>query len=84
MRVVCGPQIERTLNTLDGVDATVNYATERATVSFDGERVTPAELIAAIEAAGYAARLPAPNQDGLRRRAGHRRQLSRRPCSRWR
>ena len=64
----CAVRIERTLNTLDGVDATVNYATERATVSFDGERVTPGELIAAIEAAGYAARLPAPNQDGLRRR----------------
>ena len=64
----CAVRIERSLNTLDGVEATVNYATERATVSFDGGRVTPGELIAAIEAAGYAARLPASKQDELRRR----------------
>ena len=80
----CAVRIERTLNTLDGVEATVNYATERATVSFDGERVTPGELIAAIEAAGYAARLPAPDQ--ARGCAGEWSSppLSRHPCSRWR
>jgi P-type Cu+ transporter len=64
----CAIRIERTLNTLDGVQATVNYATERATVSFDGERVTPRELIAAVETAGYAARLPAESGTPLRLR----------------
>jgi Cu+-exporting ATPase len=54
----CANHIERKLNTLAGVEATVNYATERASVRFDGERVTARELIAAVEAAGYAARLP--------------------------
>ena len=57
----CASRIERKLNTLEGVEATVNYATERATVSFDGERVTPRQLVAAVEAAGYAARLPSPD-----------------------
>ncbi|HMG97335.1 MAG TPA: cation transporter, partial [Gaiellales bacterium] len=64
----CASRIERKLNTLEGVEATVNYATERATVSFEAERVTPRELVAAIESAGYAARLPSPSRGGLRRR----------------
>ncbi|MDX6599489.1 MAG: P-type Cu+ transporter, partial [Gaiellales bacterium] len=73
----CANRIERNLNRLDGVQATVNYATERASVRFDAERVTPGELVAAVEAAGYAAQLPsseaapAPAEDpsrALRRR----------------
>ncbi len=54
----CAGRVERKLNTLEGVEATVNYATEKATVRFDAGRVTPADLIAAVEAAGYAAHLP--------------------------
>jgi Cu+-exporting ATPase len=54
----CANRIERRLNKLDGVSASVNYATERATVEFDPGAVDPAELIAAVEAAGYAAELP--------------------------
>ena len=54
----CANRIERNLNRLDGVQATVNYATERASVRFDAERVSPGELVAAVEAAGYAALLP--------------------------
>jgi len=53
----CANRIERKLNKLDGVRATVNYATEKATVTHpDGTGA--AELIAAIEAAGYTAALP--------------------------
>jgi len=37
----CANRIERTLNTLDGVTASVNYATEKATVSFDAAAVAP-------------------------------------------
>jgi P-type Cu+ transporter len=55
----CANRIERTLNKLDGVTATVNYATEKASVSApDG--VDDADLIAAVESAGYTARLPRP------------------------
>ncbi|KLI05479.1 carbonate dehydratase [Mycolicibacterium conceptionense] len=54
----CAGRIERKLNNLDGVTATVNFATEKATVDVAGE-VTPQELIEAVETAGYTAQLPA-------------------------
>ena len=54
----CATRIERKLNKLPGVEATVNYATEKARVR--GEDVDSATLIAAIESAGYQAALPAP------------------------
>ena len=54
----CAVRIERKLNKLEGVDAAVNYATERASVEFDAEAVSPEELVAAVEAAGYKAALP--------------------------
>src|SRR4051795_2113468 len=58
----CANRIERKLNKLDGVSATVNYATEKAKVSYDPDvaGVTTDELIAAVAAAGYTARLPEP------------------------
>ncbi|MBW4780017.1 heavy metal translocating P-type ATPase [Rhodococcus fascians] len=52
----CANRIERKLNKLDGVSATVNYATEKARVTSDG--VATEALIAAVEAAGYTASLP--------------------------
>ena len=55
----CATRIEKRLNKLEGVEATVNYATENAAVHFDPLRVAPEDLIAAIEAAGYQARLAA-------------------------
>ena len=54
----CANRIERKLNKLDGVTATVNYATEKATVDFDAATVAPEQLVAAVEAAGYQAVLP--------------------------
>ena len=54
----CAARIERRLNQLDGVTATVNYATGRAYFSALGGR-EPGELIGAIESAGYTAELPA-------------------------
>ncbi len=54
----CATRVERRLNRLDGVTATVNYATERATVEFDPEAVAPEQLVEAVEAAGYEAALP--------------------------
>ncbi len=54
----CAARVELGLNRLDGVEASVNYATEHATVTFDTARVEPAQLVAAVEAAGYRATLP--------------------------
>ncbi len=55
----CAARIEKRLNRLDGVTATVNYATEHATVDLP-PGVAPADVIAAVEAAGYTAALPRP------------------------
>ena len=55
----CAARIEKKLNKLDGVTATVNYATEKAKVTY-GESISPRELVATIEATGYTAALPVP------------------------
>ncbi|MEV8634069.1 heavy metal translocating P-type ATPase, partial [Streptosporangium sp. NPDC051023] len=57
----CANRIERKLNRLDGVTATVNYATERAKISFNGN-VSPQDLVAEVEKAGYTAELPAEEE----------------------
>jgi Cu+-exporting ATPase len=49
----CANRVERNLNQLEGVNATVNYATEKARVEFDPETVAPEHLVDAVEAAGY-------------------------------
>ncbi len=53
----CAARVEKKLNSLDGVEASVNLATELASVSYAGVRVD--ELIRAVEAAGYTAEVPA-------------------------
>ncbi|HVE69411.1 MAG TPA: heavy metal translocating P-type ATPase, partial [Solirubrobacteraceae bacterium] len=55
----CARRVERKLNELEGVSATVNYATERATVDYDPAAIGGEELVAAVESAGYQAVLPA-------------------------
>ena len=62
----CANRIERKLNKLDGVTATVNYATEKARVEYDPGAVAPEQLVGAVEAAGYQAALPStePASDG--------------------
>jgi Cu+-exporting ATPase len=70
----CANRVARKLNEVGGVSATVNYATEKATVDYDAAAVAPEQLIAAVEAAGYQAVLPSaapPEEDEtapLRRR----------------
>jgi P-type Cu+ transporter len=54
----CAMRIEKKLNKLDGVAATVNYATEKARVAVP-EGYDPALLIAEVEKSGYTAALPA-------------------------
>jgi len=67
----CAVRIEKKLNKLEGVEATVNYATERATVAF-APAVAPSELVAAVEAAGYRALLPGEQARPGTSRPGHR------------
>ncbi|MFE9117547.1 heavy metal translocating P-type ATPase [Streptomyces sp. NPDC007172] len=59
----CAARIEKKLNRMDGVEATVNYATEKAKVTFR-EDVSVADLIATVEATGYTAEEPAPARTG--------------------
>ncbi|TVZ04706.1 copper-translocating P-type ATPase [Trebonia kvetii] len=54
----CATRVERKLNRLDGVTATVNLVTETASVSFP-ETLTAGDLIAVVEKTGYTAALPA-------------------------
>ena len=57
----CVNRITRFLNKVDGVaEANVNLATESATVRFDPARASVADFGAAVEAAGYVARLEKP------------------------
>ncbi|MFG2984609.1 heavy metal translocating P-type ATPase [Streptomyces sp. NPDC048258] len=55
----CAARIEKKLNRMDGVDATVNFATEKAHVSYTGD-VQVADLIATVVKTGYTAEEPAP------------------------
>ncbi len=61
----CAARVEKKLNKLDGVAATVNFATEKARVEY-GAGITPEQLVAAVESAGYQAELPqhSPAGDG--------------------
>jgi P-type Cu+ transporter len=55
----CAARVEKKLNRMDGVTATVNYATEKAKVSV-GAGVSTDDLIATVEKTGYTAALPQP------------------------
>jgi len=57
----CATRIEKKLNKLEGVSATVNYSTEKARVSYPAGMATD-ELLAAVDKAGYTARLPEPDR----------------------
>ena len=62
----CASRVERDLNAIDGVQAVVNFAAERAYVRYDAARVTVPGLIASVTTSGYSAT---------------RRQRVRRPCA---
>ncbi|GAA3626093.1 heavy metal translocating P-type ATPase [Lentzea roselyniae] len=59
----CAARIERKLNKLEGVTASVNYATEKARIDFPGD-LSPADLVKVVEDTGYTAELPAPPVTG--------------------
>jgi P-type Cu+ transporter len=60
----CANRVERRLNEIDGVSASVNYATEKAAVDFEPGAVGAEQLVAAVEAAGYQAVLPDAGAEG--------------------
>ena len=55
----CAARVEKRLNKLDGVTATVNYTTEKARVTFP-DVLPPETLLAVVEATGYTAAMPTP------------------------
>jgi Cu+-exporting ATPase len=59
----CAPRIERSLNRLEGVAASVNFATEKAAVAYDPDQVSTDRLIETVKTAGYTATLPRPSAD---------------------
>jgi Cu+-exporting ATPase len=56
---MCSRRVQKALNKIDGVHASVSFATKTATIETDGD-VSPAELCDAVVAAGYGA---APRSD---------------------
>ncbi|WP_217554370.1 cation-translocating P-type ATPase [Streptomyces sp. GbtcB6] len=64
----CVSRVEKKLGRLDGVTATVNLATGRARVSHPME-ISPQELVATVEKAGYTAALPEPPKERRREKA---------------
>ncbi|GAA4549632.1 heavy metal translocating P-type ATPase [Amycolatopsis samaneae] len=57
----CAARVERKLNKVDGVSASVNYATEKAHVEYP-ESVSVGDLIGVVEATGYTAKAPQPEK----------------------
>ncbi|MEU5975918.1 heavy metal translocating P-type ATPase [Streptomyces sp. NPDC047315] len=65
----CAARIEKKLNRMEGVEATVNYATEKAKVTFS-EDVSVKDLIGTVEATGYTAAPPKPKRDAAATSSG--------------
>ena len=66
----CAMRVEKSLNQLDGVTASVNFATERAHVAYDANAVEATDLIRAVEQVGYSASLPGSESDDAEAREG--------------
>jgi Cu+-exporting ATPase len=62
----CAARIEKQLNQLDSVEASVNLATEQASVRYDRARVSVDDLVRAVESAGYRASTGARFEPGRR------------------
>ena len=60
----CAARIEKRLNKLDGVDASVNFALEKASVTF-ADSVSTDDLIGAVEAIGYSASIVSDANDAV-------------------
>jgi len=66
----CAARIEKTLNRVPGVEASVNFATEMAAGRYDPARAEPGQLLAAVERAGYRATVRSdPERDRMQQKA---------------
>jgi Cu+-exporting ATPase len=63
----CATRIEKKLNRMGGVTATVNYATEKAAVTVEDPAVGLDDLVATVERTGYTARIPSRRATARRR-----------------
>jgi P-type Cu+ transporter len=72
----CATRIEKKLNRLDGVEAAVNFATEEAAVRYDAAQVAVEDLLAAVESAGYRARVGAESSKAEVRARALRKRLA--------
>lgn len=68
----CANRIEKKLNKLEGAAATVNFATETARVTYDPEALEPADLVKAVESAGYGAHFTDATPDTDENHRGHK------------
>ncbi|WP_026128929.1 heavy metal translocating P-type ATPase [Nocardiopsis prasina] len=59
----CANRVEKRLNKMEGVTATVNFATEKARVTFEGAAVPVEDLVTQVEKAGYTATVPRTDPD---------------------
>lgn len=60
----CAGRVEKSLNDVDGAEATVNFAMKRASVEFDPAETTPEALVKAVAKVGYTAHLPSDEHAG--------------------
>jgi Cu+-exporting ATPase len=68
----CVAKVEKKLNSIDGAEATVNFATKKAAVEFDPELCGPEQFAEAVDSAGYTAVIPAAaGSDGSPTGPGH-------------
>jgi Cu+-exporting ATPase len=67
----CVAKVETKLNAVEGAEATVNFATKKAAVTFDPDLCGPEEFARAVDSAGYTAVLPRAAQPNGRDRGGH-------------
>ncbi len=59
----CVSKVEKKLNSIEGAEATVNFATKKAAISFDPELCGPEQFAGAVDAAGYTAVMPEIESD---------------------
>ena len=78
----CAARIEKKLNKLDDVTATVNYATEKARVTYPAA-LSPADLVATVEATGYSAALPPADTTAVAEDADDDQRAGDRVASAW-
>ncbi len=71
----CASRIERKLNKIEGLTATVNYATEKARIQLGDTGLVATDVIGVIEQTGYGARVPTPEQPPIDRTSALRRRL---------